>query len=58
MEPGGWFGPNWGLEEIYNPDYCEGSVLSMMVSLPQIQKTKGHILPRLLHQQAVDERLR
>ncbi|HXJ58181.1 MAG TPA: NTP transferase domain-containing protein [Verrucomicrobiae bacterium] len=32
------------LEEIYNPDYCEGSVLSMMVSLPQIQKTKGHIL--------------
>ena len=32
------------LEEIYNPDYCEGSVLSMTVSLPQIQKVKGHIL--------------
>jgi len=32
------------LEEIYNPDYCEGSVLSMMVSLPVIQKTKQNIL--------------
>jgi choline kinase len=32
------------LREIYNPDYCEGSVLSMMVSLPEIQKTSSTIL--------------
>lgn len=32
------------LQEIYNPDYCEGSVLSMMVSLPQIQQTPRSIL--------------
>jgi choline kinase len=32
------------LRELYNPDFCEGSVLSMMVSLPEIQKTTSNIL--------------
>ena len=32
------------LREIYNPDFCEGSVLSLMVSLPEIQKTSTSIL--------------
>lgn len=32
------------LHELYNPDFCEGSVLSMMVSLPEIQKTTANIL--------------
>lgn len=31
-------------QEIYNPDYCEGSVLSMMVSVPEIQKTRDFVL--------------
>jgi choline kinase len=32
------------LKEVYNPDFCEGSVLSMMVSLPEIQKTTASVL--------------
>lgn len=32
------------IKELYNPDFCEGSVLSMMVSLPEIQKTTSNIL--------------
>jgi choline kinase len=31
------------LQELYNPDFCEGSVLSMMVSLSEVQKTTGQI---------------
>lgn len=36
----------WGvpIEEIYNPDYLEGSALSMQVSLPVIEATRGSIL--------------
>ena len=32
------------LKELYNPDFCEGSVRSMMVSLPEIQKTTSNVL--------------
>src|SRR4030095_11812143 len=36
----------YGIEisELFNPDFCEGSVISMWVSLPEIERSAGGVL--------------